>query len=330
MADVIDLEDDRAFGAILSTIDLEIAALIDTRRAIAVGELAQRVRMAVDAIDRTEGRLLVTGMGKSGLIGRKIAATMASTGTPAMFLHPAEASHGDLGMITTKDTVLALSWSGESKELGDVVTYCGRFGVPLIAITSGEGSALGRAANICLTLPKVIEACPHHLAPTSSTTAQLVLGDALAIALIELRGFSAADFRVFHPGGKLGAQLMLVADLMGKEKDLPRVPQTASLSEATLEMSSKRYGSTAVVDEEGKLAGVFTDGDLRRAIVSASLEDPVANHMNRAPLTVGKDLLASEALKIMNDKAITTLFVCDDGNVIGAIHLHDILRAGVA
>ncbi len=330
MSDVVELGDDLAFGAVLSTIDLEITGLIDVRKAIATGELAERVRAAVATIHDTPGRVLVTGMGKSGLIGRKIAATMASTGTPAMYLHPAEASHGDLGMITANDTVLALSWSGETKELGDVVTYCGRFGVKLIAITSGEDSALGRAADICLTLPKVREACPHHLAPTTSTTAQLALGDALAIALLEVRGFSAADFRVFHPGGKLGAQLMLVADLMGKEADLPHVPRTATLSEATLEMSSKRYGSTAVVDVDGQLLGVFTDGDLRRAIVTASLDDLVEGHMNTDPLTVAKDLLASEALKIMNDRGITTLFVCDQGRVIGAIHLHDILRAGVA
>ncbi|WP_238995734.1 KpsF/GutQ family sugar-phosphate isomerase [Sphingomonas solaris] len=298
--------------------------------ALAERPLAQAFDAAVGVIAAARGRVIVTGMGKSGLIGRKIAATLASTGTPSMYIHPAEASHGDLGMITSDDMVLALSWSGETTELSDIVTYCGRFGVPLVVITSRGDSTAGRAADICLALPRAPEACPNQLAPTTSTTLQVVLGDALAVALVERRGFSATEFRVFHPGGKLGAQLLTVADVMGHGEELPVIGLDASLMEATIEMSRKRYGSTAVVDGDGRLIGAFTDGDLRRSITSASLDDNIVRHMTVRPLAVGPAMLASEALRVLNENAVSLLFVCDDGRLIGAVHLHDILRAGVA
>lgn len=298
----------------------------------ALGEpaLAHAFDAAVGVIAAARGRVIVTGMGKSGLIGRKIAATLASTGTPSMYIHPAEASHGDLGMITSDDMVLALSWSGETTELSDIVTYCGRFDVPLVVITSRRDSTAGRAADICLALPRAPEACPNQLAPTTSTTLQVVLGDALAVALVERRGFSATEFRVFHPGGKLGAQLLTLADVMGHGEELPVIGLDASLMEATIEMSRKRYGSTAVVDGDGRLVGAFTDGDLRRSVTSASLDDNIVRHMTVRPLAVGPEMLASEGLRLMNDNAVSLLFVCDDERLIGAVHLHDILRAGVA
>ncbi|WP_156678247.1 KpsF/GutQ family sugar-phosphate isomerase [Sphingomonas profundi] len=298
--------------------------------ALAGPELSQAFEAAVAAIGSAKGRLIVTGMGKSGLIGRKIAATMASTGTPSLYIHPAEASHGDLGMITSDDMVLALTWSGETTELTDIITYCRRFDVVLAVITSHRNSTAGRAADICLTLPRVPEACPNQLAPTTSTTIQVILGDALAVALVERRGFSASEFRVFHPGGKLGAQLLTVADLMGRGDALPVIGLDASLTDATIEMSRKRYGSTAVVDAEGRLVGAFTDGDLRRSITTGSLDDNIARHMTTRPLAVGSSMLASEALRVMNENAVSLLFVCDDDRLIGAVHVHDVLRAGIA
>ncbi|WP_335339067.1 KpsF/GutQ family sugar-phosphate isomerase [Sphingobium sp. MI1205] len=263
-------------------------------------------------------------------MGRKIAATLASTGTPSLYIHPGEASHGDLGMITPDDMILALSWSGETAELRDIITYCRRFGVKLAVMTARKNSTAGRAADICLPLPVVVEACPNQLAPTSSTTVQIVLGDALAVALVERRGFSASEFRIFHPGGKLGAQLLTVSDLMGREEQLPVVGLQATLTEATIEMSRKRYGSTAVIDDTGRLVGAFTDGDLRRSITSASLNDKIELHMTPNPLTVQPEMLASKALRIMNENAVSLLFVCENDRLVGALHLHDVLRASVA
>jgi arabinose-5-phosphate isomerase len=315
----------------VKTVRIEQEALATLAIALREPQLRDAFIDAINAIDATKGRLIVTGMGKSGIIGRKIAATMTSTGTPALFIHPGEASHGDLGMITPDDIVLALTWSGETTELGDIITYCRRFAVKLIVVTSRCDSTAGQAADICLTLPEVREACPNQLAPTSSTTIQAVLGDALAIALVEERGFSKSDFHVFHPGGRLGSQLTTVAQLMGREDEIPVVHTGATLMDATVEMSRKRYGSTAVVNARGELVGAFTDGDLRRSFASNHLGDAISAHMTPHPLSVAPTILTSDALRIMNENAVTVLFVCEDGGkLIGAIHLHDVLRVGMA
>ncbi len=247
-----------------------------------------------------------------------------------MFIHPGEASHGDLGMVTPEDIVIALTWSGETTELGDIIAYCRRFGVKLIVVTANCDSTAGRAADICLTLPKVKEACPNELAPTSSTTLQAVIGDALAIALVEERGFTKSDFQVFHPGGRLGAQLTTVRQIMGTGDAIPVVPTGATLMDATYEMSRKRYGSTAVVNDDGELVGAFTDGDLRRSFATNHLHDDISAHMTPNPLAVTPSTLSSDALRIMNENAVQVLFVCEDKQLLGAVHIHDVLRAGVA
>jgi arabinose-5-phosphate isomerase len=285
-------------------------------------------------LGREGGRLIVTGMGKSGHVGRKIAATLASTGTPSHFVHPAEASHGDLGMVRPEDVVLALSWSGEAPELADIIAYARRFGVPLLAITSRPESALGQAADIPLLLPRMPEACPNGLAPTTSTTMQLAMGDALAMCLLEARGFSPEDFRHFHPGGKLGARLKRARDLMHGPEELPLVPEGATLAQAIVEMTSRRFGVTGVVDGEGRLTGVLTDGDLRRAFGRGFRDGPVVEAMTRAPRTASPEALAAELLALMNERRITSLFVvASDGDMggrpVGILHLHDLLRAGV-
>ena len=315
---------ERAVTSALKSVRTQIDGVEALAEALRGAELSHAFDAAVTAIGNAKGRLIVTGMGKSGLIGRKIAATLASTGTPSLYIHPAEASHGDLGMIGSDDMVLALSWSGETTELSDIITYCGRFDVMLLVITSRCNSTAGRAADICLALPRVAEACPHQLAPTTSTTLQVVLGDALAVALVERRGFSATEFRVFHPGGKLGAQLLTVGDVMGRGDALPVIGLDATLTDATIEMSRKRYGSTAVVDNDERLVGIFTDGDLRRSITTGSLDDKIVRHMTTHPLTVGPQMLASEALRVMNENAVSLLFVCDDDRLIGAVHVHDV------
>lgn len=232
-------------------------------------------------------------------------------------------------MITLNDVVLALSWSGETGELSDIMTYCGRFNVPLIAMTSNSDSTLGRHADVCLTLPQVQEACPNQLAPTSSTTVQATLGDALAVALIEVRGFSSHDFHIFHPKGRLGAQLVTVGDLMSTGDAVPRVPHDATILQATLEMSRKRFGITALVRDGDALIGAFTDGDLRRSVGIAGLDAPVREHMTPMPFHLQRNRLASEALALMNSHAISQLFVCEGERLIGVLHIHDILRAGV-
>jgi len=314
----------------IKTVRIEQEALTTLALALRQTDLRHEFVKAIDAIHATRGRAIVTGMGKSGLIGRKIAATMTSTGTPSMFIHPGEASHGDLGMITPDDIVIALTWSGETTELGDIIAYCRRFGVKLIVVTANCNSTAGRAADICLTLPKVKEACPNELAPTSSTTLQVVIGDALAIALVEERGFSKSDFQVFHPGGRLGAQLTTVQQIMGTGDAIPVVPTGATLMDATFEMSRKRYGSTAVVNAEGELVGAFTDGDLRRSFATNHLHDNISAHMTPNPLAVTPATLSSDALRIMNENAVQVLFVCEDKQLLGAVHIHDVLRAGVA
>jgi arabinose-5-phosphate isomerase len=322
--------EDAGLLSALRTTAIEIEALEALRSALCRQPLQHAFLEAVSAIHGQSNRLVVTGMGKSGLVARKIAATMISTGTPAAYLHPGEASHGDLGMIGRGDVVLALTWSGETTELGDIIGYCRRFGVKLIVATSRENSTAGRAADICLLLPQVREACPNELAPTSSTTVQAVLGDALAVALIERRGFSRSDFLRFHPGGQLAAQLTTVADLMARDDAVPVVRTGATLLDATVEMSRKRYGCTAVVDGDEKLVGVFTDGDVRRSFANNRLEDDIALHMTKEPLTITPDAMSSHALRVMNDHQVTVLFACTERRLEGIIHLHDILRAGVA
>ena len=277
------------------------------------------------------GRVIIGGMGKSGIIARKITATLTSTGTPAMFLHPAEAGHGDLGMITQDDLVLMITRSGESAELLPIITYCKRFGIPLACVTSRAASSAAMAADLCLDMPTVPEACPIELTPTTSTTLQLVLGDAIAMALIELRGFSADDFYKFHPNGRLGAQLLKVGDLMATGADVPQVRADATLLDATIEMTRARYGGTAVVDDEHRLLGAFTDGDLRRAITAGGTMDArVGDLMTRNPLTIAPGELASEALRRMQGKSVMMLFVAKAGRLEGVIHMHDTLRAGIA
>ena len=285
---------------------------------------------AVETIRTARGRVIVTGMGKSGHVGRKIAATLASTGTPAFFVHAADASHGDLGMITSDDVMLALSWSGETEELKDLITYSRRFRIPLIAVTARTDSTLGNSADVVLALPEAREACPHNLAPTTSSLMQLALGDALAIALLESRGFTAVDFGVFHPRGKLGAMLKFVRDIMHEGKAVPRIRRGAPMSEAIVEMTSKGFGCVAIVDDNGKLDGVITDGDLRRHMRADLLQTPVDQVMTKSPKIVRPDQLASEALQLLNSLKITALFVVEQNVPVGIVHFHDLLRAGVA
>lgn len=293
--------------------------------------LDDRFAAAVDLLSKVAGRIVVSGMGKSGHIARKIAATLASTGAPATFVHPAEASHGDLGMILAGDAVLCLSNSGETPELADLIAHAKRFAIPLIGITSRPASTLDQAADIGLILPPAPEACPLGLAPTTSTTLMLGLGDALAVAVLERRGFTAEDFQVLHPGGKLGSRLKRVADLMHEGDALPLVPETASMQEAILVMSAKGFGTVGVVDADGGLVGMITDGDLRRHMNPGLLAEPAATVMTRGPRTIRPRALASEALGLMNARSITALFVLDDaGRPIGLIRIHDCLRAGVA
>jgi len=277
------------------------------------------------------GRIIVTGLGKSGHVARKIAATLASTGSPAQFVHPVEASHGDLGMIGSGDAILALSNSGETTELADIVAYSRRFKIPLVAITGGSRSTLATAADIVLLLPPAAEACPMGLAPTTSTTMMMTLGDALALALLERRGFSLADFRVFHPGGRLGRRLLRVRDIMHGGQEIPLVSPPAPMSDAILVMTAKSFGCVGVRDEDGRLIGVITDGDLRRHMDNSLLERAVAEIMQRKPKTIAATALAMDALGLMNRLAITSLFVLgEDERPIGFLHMHDCLRAGVA
>jgi arabinose-5-phosphate isomerase len=294
------------------------------------GPLGDAFAKSVQLIRSARGRVVMTGMGKSGHIAKKIAATLASTGTPAYFVHPAEASHGDLGMITADDVVVMISNSGESPELRDILVYSRRFAVPLIAITSASQSSLGKEADVVLTLPRAREACPNGLAPTTSTLLQLALGDALAMALLEDKGFSALDFRKYHPGGKLGAQLKHVRDIMHGREELPLGPGTMPMSDVLIVMTRRSYGCFGVVDAEGRLAGIVTDGDLRRNMTPGLLNDTAGNVMTKAPKTIDPDSLASEALAQLNELKITSLFVIDgDRRPVGLVHIHDLLRIGL-
>ena len=301
-------------------------------RALAAG-LGPEFSRAVAHLDKASGRIVVSGMGKSGHVARKIAATLASTGAPAMFVHPAEASHGDLGMIVRGDAILALSNSGETTELADLVAHARRFGLPLVAITARADSALAKAADVALLLPAAAEACPMGLAPTTSTTMQMALGDALAVALLKRRGFTEADFHRFHPGGKLGASLRRVRDLMHTGDALPLAGTGMEMARALVLMTEKRFGCLGVTAPAGRLLGIVTDGDLRRAMGPDLLTRRVEDVMTRAPRTIGPDALAAEALHAMNahERPVTALFVVGPGgNPIGILHIHDLLRAGVA
>jgi arabinose-5-phosphate isomerase len=319
----------RALEAAKKSVEIETSGLAQLRAELD-GELGVALETAIATIRAARGKVIVSGMGKSGHIGRKVAATLASTGTPAFFLHPAEASHGDLGMVSQDDVILAFSWSGETAELADLIEYSRRFAIPLIAAASKRDSALGRAADILLLLPLVEEACPNGLAPTTSTTLQLVLGDALAVALIEDRGFSAQDFRQFHPGGKLGARLHKVDDLMHGGEDNPLLPESASMSEVILAMTGKRFGCVGLTDASGALVGIITDGDLRRHWGDRMQERSPAEIMTRAPRVAKAGSLASAALEVMNRMKITVLFIVEGDKPVGILHIHDLLRAGVA
>lgn len=310
----------------IRTIDSEIETINKLKETLSDGSLTR----ALDLMQKARGRIIITGMGKSGHIGKKIAASLASTGTPSFFVHPAEASHGDLGMITEDDVVIAISNSGESKELIDILNYCKRFGIALISITKNPESSLGKAGDIVLKLPNNGEACPLGLAPTSSTTATLVLGDILTIGMIERNGFSKTDFNDRHPGGKLGSILQRVSDLMHSGEEMPILEECTNMQSALLEMTSKRLGCVGFVNQTGELTGILTDGDLRRCLSPKILEEKASNLMTKNPKTISKDALASEALKIMHEKKITNLFVLENNKPIGVIHIHDLLNNGVA
>ena len=312
----------------IRTVSCELHGLDRLREALQ-GGLGTAFTAAVETLEATAGRILVTGVGKSGHIARKLAGTFASTGRPAHFLHPADASHGDLGTVRPEDAVYALSWSGESGELADLLTYTRRFRVPLIAATACPDSTLGRAADVTLTLPAADEACPDSLAPTTSTTMQLALGDALAVALLARSGFTADDFRNYHPGGKLGSRLLRVRDLMHSGQEVPTVSANVSLSEAIVRMTSGRFGVTALVDESGTLLGVLTDGDLRRAFAAGMHDRPAREAMSAHPRTTAPETLATAALVEMNELRITSLFAVQDGRPVGILHIHDLLRAGL-
>jgi arabinose-5-phosphate isomerase len=315
--------------AAVRTLELEGEGIAALRAALQNGMGGAFVR-AVETLAKARGRVIVTGIGKSGHVGQKIAATFASTGTPAFFVHPSEASHGDLGMITPDDVILAISWSGETVELKNIIIYTRRFTVPLIALTSREDSALGKASDVVLELPKAKEACPHGLAPTTSTTMQLALGDCLAIALLEVKGFTARDFKVLHPGGSLGAQLKFVSDLMHKDERLPLVNHDRVMSEALVIMTEKSFGCLGVIDASGKLVGMITDGDLRRHMGPNLINARAGDIMTRKPNTLPPDMLASAALEKFNTLKRTQMFVVQNGLPVGVLHVHDLLRAGVA
>ena len=305
----------------VNTIDCEIEAIEELKNI-----LDDSLTAALDLIEQAKGRIILTGMGKSGHIAKKIAASLASTGTPSFFMHPAEASHGDLGMVTEDDVIIAISNSGESRELVDVLNYSKRFGIKLIAITKNPDSSLGKAGDIVLRLPLSKEACPLGLAPTSSTTATLVLGDVITVGMIERKGFSKAQFNQRHPGGKLGSILQKVKDLMHKGSEMPLLNQNALMSDLIIEMSSKRLGCVGLVDDEGNLSGIFTDGDLRRYINSDLKTTKALDIMTKNPITANPEMFASEAIKIMNEKKITNMFVLEGKKPIGTIHIHDILK----
>ncbi|MGI4855257.1 MAG: KpsF/GutQ family sugar-phosphate isomerase [Janthinobacterium lividum] len=312
----------------IDTVTCELQGLERLRTALA-GPLGAAFSQSVEAIQNASGRVILTGVGKSGHVARKIAGTFASIGKPAHFIHPSDASHGDLGMIQPGDVVLALSWSGESAELADLIAYTRRFDIPLIASTGHADSALARAADIVLLLPACDEACTALLAPTTTTTVQLALGDALAIAVLERGSFNHDDFRHLHPGGRLGARLLRVRTLMHTGDEVPLIAADSTMADAIMRMTSGRFGITGVLDADGHLAGAVTDGDLRRAFQSGFQDRPVAQVMGHHPRTIAADQLATAALARMNAEGITSLFVMDGTAIAGILHIHDLLRAGL-
>jgi arabinose-5-phosphate isomerase len=327
-----DRAQDRGLAAIASalrTLDAEGSGIDALATALRDG-LGGSFAAALELIRAAEGRVIVTGMGKSGHVGHKIASTFASTGTPALFVHPAEASHGDMGMITKADVILALSWSGETAELKNLTDYSQRYNIGLIAMTASAESTLAKAADVVLALPQASEACPHNLAPTTSALMQLALGDALAIALLESRGFTAVDFGMLHPGGKLGALLKTVRDMMHSGDAVPLAPLGTKMSEAILKMSAKGFGCIGITEGTGRLVGIITDGDLRRHMRNNLLDALVDDVMTRSPKTVRPDQLISETLDILNSLKVTALFAVEAGKPVGVIHVHDLLRAGAA
>jgi len=323
--------DDASVQSALRTLEAEASGISAISTALE-GALGTAFSEGVELIRQARGRVIVTGLGKSGHVARKIAATLASTGTPAFFVHAAEASHGDLGMITPDDVILALSWSGEQPELKNLVNYSSRFAIPMIAVTSNATSSLGAAARIVLELPRAREACPHNLAPTTSTLMQSAIGDALAIALLEGRGFTALEFANFHPGGKLGAMLKFVRDIMHTGEAIPVKPLGSKMSDALVEMSSKGFGCVCIVDGNGKIAGIITDGDLRRHMRPDLMTARVEDVMTRNPRTIPPSMLATEMLETINSSkpAVTVLIVAEARKPVGIVHVHDVLRAGVA
>ncbi|MET3589686.1 arabinose-5-phosphate isomerase [Bartonella silvatica] len=295
-----------------------------------LGDLSSSFKMAVQTIKNAHGHVVITGLGKSGHIGTKIAATLASTGTPAFFVHAAEANHGDLGMIGSDDVILALSWSGETLELSGIINHAARFRIPLIAMTSGENSVLGRQADIVLLLPKIEEACPHGLAPTTSTIMQLAMGDALAVALLEMRGFTATDFKIYHPGGSLGASLKYVRDIMHGDDHVPLVVQGATMTEAMNVLVEKHFGCVGVVNHEGELIGIVTDGDLARNMHFNLSKFKVDDLMTKNPKVVEPNTLVGAATAFINDHHIGAFFVVENKKPVGIVHFHDLLRIGAA
>ena len=327
-----DMSNDRAQATIesaLRTLDAEGGG-IDALAAALRDGLGASFAAAVDLIRAAQGRVIVTGMGKSGHVGRKIASTFASTGTSAFFVHPGEASHGDLGMIANNDVIIALSWSGETVELKNLTDYSRRFRIGLIAMTANPDSTLAKNADVVLALPQAREACPHNMAPTTSSLMQLALGDALAIALLEGRGFTAVDFGLLHPGGKLGAQLKTVAEFMHASDTVPLTPLGTRMSDAIIVMTTKGFGCVGITDPRGLLVGMITDGDLRRHMRNDLLDQRVDDVMTRSPKTVRPDQLISETLELLNSTKVTAVFAVEGGKPVGIIHIHDLLRAGAA
>ncbi len=310
-------------------IDMEIHGLNEMKKSF-----GDSLVQAIDMMSKIKGRLIISGMGKSGHIGQKIAATLASTGTPAFFVHPSEASHGDLGMLTTDDLLLTISNSGESREMGDIISFSRRFGIPMIAITSNPESTMAKAADLTLLIPSkkdAPEACPLGLAPTTSTTTTLAMGDVIAVALIEQKGFTREEFHDRHPGGKLGNVLLRARDIMVTGDDLPLVDKNMPMADALVIMTAKSWGCLGVVDENGILCGIITDGDLRRHMANDIISQTASAIMTKNPKTVVSDILCVEALRIMNTQKITSLFVVDGENhPIGLLHVHPLLIAGVA
>lgn len=325
----------RMIDSAVRTLEAEADGIAALSAALRDG-LGRSLNAAIEIIrashkdETTTNRLIVTGMGKSGHVARKLAATFASTGTPAFFVHPSEASHGDLGMIQDEDVILALSWSGETAELKNIIDYAARRSIALIGITSDANSTLGRAADVVLALPQAREACPHNLAPTTSSLMQLALGDALAIALLESRGFSAQQFHVLHPGGRLGALLKFARDVMRTGEALPIAHTGSRMSEAVVEMSAKGVGCIGVVDARGHLCGIITDGDLRRHMRPGLTESTVDEIMTKSPKSCRPDQLVSEVIETLNSAKITAMFVVEGSKPVGVVHLHDLLRIGVA